>query len=276
MLPDAVASPVHRYLKLADGLLPEKIAGFYVAGSVALGAYRLGRSDIDFVALLDGATSRAELSRLRLLHAISTASTGCEAIRNGRSVFSGTCNGVFVRSDDLNTPVSKIVPVASHCGERFSVGRDSKINPVDWKVLAEHGVSVRGPLPDSLGLLPEPQLLDAWNRENLRTYWQPLAEQLLTARGRSGMRFRPRWFTAWGVLGAPRLHYTIATGNVASKEAAGEYALDTFGREWHPIIEEGLGYWRGESANPTFRDLQTRARTTGEFILQIITSADDL
>ena len=35
---------------------------------------------------------------------------------------------------------------------------------------------------------------------------------------------RPCYWTAWGVLGAPRLHCTIATGEVISKEAAGEYA----------------------------------------------------
>ena len=276
MLSQVIAAPVHRYLILADRLLPEKITGFYVTGSAALGAYRLGRSDIDFVAVLKDDVSPAELNRLRLLHAVSTVSTGWAAIRNGGSVFSGTCNGIFVRSVDLKCPVSRIVPVASQCAERFSTGRDSGISPVDWKVLAEQGISVRGPLPESLGLLPEPELLRTWNHDNLSTYWRPLAEQLLTVRDRSGMRFRPRWFTAWGVLGAPRLHYTIATGEVASKEKAGEYALDTFGREWHPIIREGLGYWRGEAANPIFRDIRTRARSTAEFILETIRSANDL
>ena len=276
MLPEAVAHPVHRYLGLADRLLPGMITGFYVTGSVALGAYRPGRSDIDFVAVLDGDAGRAQMRRLRLLHIMSTASTGWAATRSGRSVFSGTCNGVFIRSDDLGRPGSTIVPVASHCGVGFSVGPGSEVTPVDWKVLAEHGIAVRGPLPDSLDLLPEPELLQPWNRDNLETYWRPLAEQLLTARHARGMRFRPRWFTAWGVLGAPRLHYTIATGDVISKEAAGEYALEVFGRAWHPIVREGLGYWRGEPCNPVFRDLPTRARATGEFILHTIRSAESL
>ena len=276
MPPDAVVRPVQRYLRLADRLLPGLITGFYVTGSVALGAYRPGRSDIDFVAVLRGETDRGQLNGLRLLHAISTASTGWAAVGGGRSVFSGTCNGVFIRSDDLSRPVSSIVPVASHCGVGFSAGRDSRVNPVDWKVLAEHGVAVRGPLPGSLGLLPEPELLQPWNRDNLETYWRPLAERLLTARHTSGMRFRPRWFTAWGVLGPPRLHHTIATGDVISKEAAGEYALDVFDRQWHPVIREGLGYWRGEPGNPVFRDVRTRARSTGEFILQTVCSAEGL
>ncbi len=33
---------------------------------------------------------------------------------------------------------------------------------------------------------------------------------------------------AWGVLGPPRLHRTIATGDVISRDDAGEYAPDVF------------------------------------------------
>jgi hypothetical protein len=276
VLPDAVALRVRQYLRLADRLLPGKVTGFYLTGSVALGAYRAGRSDIDFVAVLNNRISGAELSRLRLLHAVSTGSTGWESLSHGRSVFSGTCNGVFVLSGDLSDPVSEICPVASHCGTEFFVGQESKINPVEWKELDEHGVTVRGPVPEMLGLQSLPELLRTWNRDNLETYWRPLAEGLLASRRRSGMWFRPRWFTAWGVLGAPRLHYTIATGDIVSKEAAGEYALDTFDSEWHPIIKEGLGYWRGEPADPAYRDIRTRARRTGEFILETVRSAGDL
>jgi hypothetical protein len=276
VLPDEVALRVRRYLRLADRLLPGKVIGFYLTGSVALGAYRVGRSDIDFVAVVSTGVSGAELDRLRLLHAVSTGTTGWEALRKGRSVFSGTCNGVFVKAGDLSDPVSEIVPVASHCGTTFLVGHQSTINPVDWKELDENGIAVRGPALETLGLQWQPELLRTWNRDNLETYWRPLAQRLLASRRRSGMRFRPRWFTAWGVLGAPRLHYTIATGDIASKEAAGEYALDAFGREWHPIINECLAYWRGEPANPAYRDIRTRARATGEFILEVVRSADEL
>ena len=34
------------------------------------------------------------------------------------------------------------------------------------------------------------------------------------------------------VLGSPRLHRTVVTGEVISKETAGEYALDVFGDRW--------------------------------------------
>ena len=53
MLPRPVEIAVNRYLRLADRLLPVRIVGVYVIGSVALGAYRRRRSDIDLIVLFD-------------------------------------------------------------------------------------------------------------------------------------------------------------------------------------------------------------------------------
>jgi hypothetical protein len=110
----------------------------------------------------------------------------------------------------------------------------------------------------------------------LLSYWWPLAESGMAVGHRLDIWFRPRWLTAWGVLGAPRLHYTIETGEVISKETAAEYALDTFDNEWHPIIKEGLAYWRGESTDPAFSDVRIRARRTSEFVLEVCRSASEL
>jgi hypothetical protein len=52
MLPGGVGAPVGRYLRQVDMAIPGAIHGFYVVGSIALGAFRPGRSDVDFVAVL--------------------------------------------------------------------------------------------------------------------------------------------------------------------------------------------------------------------------------
>jgi hypothetical protein len=43
------------------------------------------------------------------------------------------------------------------------------------------------------------------------------------------------------VLGIPRLHHAIATGTLTSKDGAGHYALEVFGKQrWRPVVAEAL------------------------------------
>lgn len=269
-LPVEVQRVVDRYLAHADAALPGRIAGLYVVGSTALGAYRHGRSDIDVVAVLDRGLSHDELRTLRRVQIRTGLWTGVGAVARGRLAFPGTLNGVFVRRDELTLPVSQIGAVASQTGTAFAAGDGFDVNPVVWKVFAERGIAVRGPQPESLGLRPEPEALAAWNLANLRSYWRPWGE--VARAGTLRMRLQPRWATAWGVLGAPRLHRTIATGDVISKEAAGEYAREAFDRAWHPLIDEALAFWRGEGRIR----VHEHARTTGEFVLHVVEAAEAL
>jgi hypothetical protein len=274
-LAPAVEVAVARYLEVADRWLPERIHGFYVVGSTALGAFRPGRSDVDFVAVLDRRLDVDELRRLRLTHLLTWGPAALRwLVPAGEPV--PVCDGVFVVADDLTRPVSAITPVASQVGYRFSVGEAFDVNPVMWKVLGDNGIAVRGPDRTSLGLDTEPGQLRQWNLDNLDSYWRPWGEKAL--RGRAGLGLRSaRWLAAWGVLGAPRLHHTIATGRVVSKEAAGEYAIETFGSQWQPIVREALAYWRGEDeSSQVFRDARSRLRRAGEFVLEVVDQAHAL
>jgi hypothetical protein len=260
---------------MADRLLPGRIQGFYVVGSTALGAFRPGRSDIDFVAALDRRLDRHELRRLRLVHVLTSGPAALRALARGQVSLPGCCNGTFVVADDLTRPVTAIGPVASQTGHEFGAGEGFDVNPVMWTVLADSGIAVRGPAPGTLGLDPEPDRLRQWNLDNLDGYWRPWAERAL--RGRGAMRLRPgRWPAAWGALGAPRLHHTIATGRIISKEAAGEYALTTFDPQWHPVVHEALAYWRGHPATAAFPDARARTRRAAELVLEVVDQAHAL
>ena len=50
----------------------------------------------------------------------------------------------------------------------------------------------------------------------------------------------------WGVLGISRLHFTLSTGEIASKTAAGLFARRTLEARWTPIIDECLRIRRAE------------------------------
>lgn len=271
-LPDEVEAAVQRYLQVADRLLPGRIVGFHLVGSVALGAYRPGRSDIDFVATVDGDLSDADLRRVRMVQVAAGARAVTRALAARQLALPGTCNGVYVRADDLTRPVTEIVPLASHVGHEFQAGTGFDVNPVQWTTLARHGVAVRGPEPSRLGLDPQPEVLRQWNLDNLAGYWVPWAR---ATRRRVGPRWRamPRWSTAWGVLGPPRLLHTIATGDVIAKEEAGERSKAYLDTAHHPVVDEGLAWWRDEPADPRFADVAVRAAATADAVLAVAAAA---
>jgi Domain of unknown function (DUF4111) len=255
-----------------DRFLPGCIEGFYIIGSSALHAFRNGRSDIDFVAIVGRNFSDDEHCRLRIVHALSYRRTAFRAATHGHSPLSGACNGVYVRGADVKRPVTAISPIGSQVGPTFKVGEGFDVNPVVWKVFLERGIPLRGPSPGTLGLDPEPLRLRSWNRENLESYWRSWALGILNGADLM-FQLRPRWSTAWGVLGASRPHYTIATGNIATKEAAGQYAFNAFDSRWHPIIYEALA-WRQQKprgAAPT--RIRRRAQRVAEFVLEVARSA---
>ncbi|CAA9243563.1 MAG: hypothetical protein AVDCRST_MAG50-1780 [uncultured Acidimicrobiales bacterium] len=273
MLDPTLARGAASYLQLADRLLPGQITGFYLVGSAALGAFRPGRSDIDFIAVLDAALDRRELRRLRVAHLGSGVRSTVRALAAGDLALPGTCNGVYVPRSELAKPVSRIRPAASHTGPAFNVGSAFDVNPVVWKVFHERGIALRGPQPAELGLDPEPHTLRKWNLDNLNGYWTRWAD--MAARGQAPVKpLTPsRWVRAWGVLGAPRLHRTVATGEVISKEEAGAYALETFGPRWKRVVDDALAYWRGEP-EPAGPAASQRLADAGAFMREVVRSAN--
>ncbi|HZC12815.1 MAG TPA: aminoglycoside adenylyltransferase domain-containing protein, partial [Thermoleophilaceae bacterium] len=115
-----------------------------------------------------------------------------------------------------------------------------------------------------------------WTLGNLNGYWRGWAQEARRGGPRLGMAL-PRRFAAWGALGAPRLHYTLSTGAIATKEDAGRYALEVFEPRWHPLIEDALAYWRGLPPSPAYRRLATRRRRdAAEFVASVIDTANGL
>ncbi|MFG1946478.1 aminoglycoside adenylyltransferase domain-containing protein [Nonomuraea sp. NPDC048826] len=272
MLPADATPAISRYLAAADRLLPGRIRGFYLVGSIALGAWREGRSDIDFVATVDGDLSERDIRRLALLHKAGNVTAAWQALVRARPSIPGTVNGVFVAARDLGEPVTRIRPIASHSGPSFQRGRGFEANPVVWKILLEKGVTVRGPAPGELGLDPEPHRLRDWNLRQLRGHFAGWAAAALSAKP-PRKPLQPAHRVALSkVLDLPRPHHTIVTGEVISKEDAGRYALETFDARWHPLIRLALARRLGL---PTpLNDPRGLPRRVGEFAQEVIASAE--
>ncbi len=188
------------------------------------------------------------------------------------------CNGVYLKAGDLLRSPLDVTPLAGHVAGRFRAAprEGFDVNPVTWGVLARHSVALRGPHRRQLQVHTDDGELRAWVLANLNGYWRRWAER--TRRGRwSTQVILARRLAAWGVLGPPRLHYTLATGDIATKEAAACYARDVFGPRWHPLINDAIAYWRGEPPSEQYlRDPTRRRCDAAQFVGCVIDAANRL
>ena len=172
VLPELARDAVDDLLVRLDRVVPHRIEGFYVVDSAGMGAFRAGRSDVDFVALVNGTFGRAELARLRAMHVGRWTSSLVHDLA-WRRRWPLVCNGIYLRAGDLSISPLEVTPLAGHVTGRFRVATREgfDVNPVTWRVLAEHGIAVRGPNRDRLEIRTDEAELRAWTLANLNDYW---------------------------------------------------------------------------------------------------------
>jgi hypothetical protein len=198
-------------LAAVKAALPGLVTGFWLTGSATSGDWWPGVSDVDVVASLARPLTPDELP------ALAAAAAGLPV------------DGLYLPAADLADPPSAGEPVPHVVNGEFSAGPCGEATPVTWLELRQRGVPLRGPAPAELVPEPNPAAVRDWLLGNLRGYWSAEAderEQILTARP-ADQPARAEG-VCWLVLGAPRLHATLATGEVISKTAAGQYAA----RRW--------------------------------------------
>ncbi len=204
-----------RHVELLEKHLDGCLVGLYLTGSMALGDYRDGLSDVDAAAVLD---RELDLDRdgeaLRLVHReLATGDDGphydCTYLPHA-----------WLRHQPaagVNTPVS--------LDGELRLGEEAfMVSPPTWVELSR-SVRVSGPEPRALGIVEVSGTLRQWTLDNLHGYWAVTA-----ARARQDLSTRPPDQAVagegvlWLALGAPRLHATLATGRIISKTEAGSYA----------------------------------------------------
>lgn len=208
------------------------VTGLHLIGSIADGDFRPGMSDLDFVAVLPRPLSDEDAEALVLVH---------RSYRTDPTL--PRLDGIWLTGAELGAGPDAIGDGPTSQQGDFLIAARGNRNPVTWHALRQ-AVPLIGEL-DREALWQDQERLIAWVCENADTYWR---RWLRHASG-----FTPamlgRAAPMWGVLGISRLAYTSATGDIASKSAAGEWALTAFDPRWRPIIEEALAYRRGQPSN---------------------------
>ncbi len=259
-LPPLVQEIVAAYLALVDREAPGLVQGLYLTGSVALSDSRPGASDIDFVAVTAAGCDTAAIAALERVH-------GTLAARYRRPFF----DGVYVTWDQLAHNPLHAAPGPHAHEHRLQVQTSDE--PVTWHILAHHGLTMRGPRRQELDIWTDRDVLAAWTRDNLERYWRPWLQRSAHLLSRPGLVCLGSWGPAWGVLGVSRLHYTLATGAITSKDGAGVYALDAFPSRWGRIITECLRLRRGGDDRSLYGTPLTRRRAALAFMDMAIDDA---
>ena len=232
------------YLDAVDEALPDFVARFYVVGSLALGAWQPGRSDVDTVIFTSRVPTQRDLAALREVHAAMPAKPHLD--------------GVYL-SPEHDWPADN--RVAPHVvGGEFHADRPcGELTPVLWLTLQRYGIPVRGPAVGELGVRVDLDALRAYNLDNLRTYWRaqvagirPYVADLDPAAAVDAE------YLTWVVLGPARLHYTLATTDIISKSDAGAYVAAHF-PDYASLAERAIGWRAGEPGTFTAEDLAAAA-----------------
>ena len=243
-VPAEVSELTRRHLAHVDRAKPGLLTGLYLTGSVALGDFRPKWSDIDFVGVLDREPTQDDLEALVGVHAGLTSRRPYDGVYlSGPTALHGLAvgrpPGTYARTHD----------------GVFSVDQwGTELEPAPWLELGRYGIPVRGPLPTALGR-PDPDSLRSWLLGNLAGYWADLVDQVEGA-----VRDRPPdaptfgETVSWVVLGPPRLHFTLATGEVTTKSCAAAYIADRF-TPWADLAERCRRRRHGEAISFVIGDM---------------------
>jgi hypothetical protein len=251
----ALQAPLNDYVERLQENLAGQVQAFYLTGSIALGDFRLGRSDVDFVALLENSIPPDNFEKLALIH---------HAVE--RQFPTIKMEGIYLQPYQLGSLEGETEAFPLYHDGILSWANRIPLAPVTWWILKNRGLALFGPDPANLSIpLSEDDLLRG-QRENLNSYWA----QWTRRPGRVASLLSD-WGTEWAVLGVLRIYYTLRERKITSKNGAGEYGLGHLPERWHPLIREAVALRNGEKRQ--YRSRIKRATEALAFLKDIIRTA---
>lgn len=249
-LPVEVKPILDLYLSEVEEKLPGLLAGFYLHGSIALGAFHPKFSDVDFIAVLSRRATPDDLAKLAAVHRRVEA-------QYPRPILQGS----YLQPEDLGRDDGAPHP---HYTDGVLHASHREENDVTWWLLKHRGITLVGRPANELDFSVDWDRLIANMRTNLNSYWGRYTRepfrigQLLFDEG-----------IQWAVLGVLRQYYSFSTGDITSKIGAGSYALEHLPARWHRIVQEAINI-RSQRKPSLYRSRLVRAWDAFAFMRFII------
>jgi predicted nucleotidyltransferase len=212
-----------------ESILGGNFVGAYLTGSFALGAADL-HSDCDFLVVTEDRVTAGEERALRELH---------DEIPTRPGHWTHDLEGSYAPRAELETlaALDKQWLYVNRGWRQMHWSTHCNTEDVRW-TLRERGITLAGPDPR--------ELVREVPADALRSRMPPLIESFLPDLF-SWINFDNAWAQRYAVTTLCRMLYTLETGEVASKQAALEWAKRRLPPAWHDLItqvldDRGLGW----------------------------------
>jgi hypothetical protein len=252
-LPEDVDALMRAYAVLLHKALPGSVHGIYLYGSLALGGYEPGRSDIDFVTVLERRPDADEVKRMRAMH---------RRLRRDHPLAT-RLDGIYLPLAELGKSNPELPPYPYCDAGAFWASGHWDANAVTWWAVKHRGITVAGPPPRALPFDASWDGVERAMGHNLTVVWpREVGRRSAFARDAD---------VQFAVLTLCRIHATLAQGAIVSKRAGAEHALASLPSRWHRLIEEAVRLRDGAGEPSCFQSRDERARETRQFVEWMIT-----
>jgi predicted nucleotidyltransferase len=215
-------------LKEAQGVLDNYFIGLYLHGSLALGDFNPGSSDIDFCIVTSRELPLKLISELEAAH---------QRINDSGLAWVDKLEGSYLSKKAVRRYRPEEVPHPHVWNKKFQVTRDESAWAIDRHILREHGVTVAGP--------PVKPLIDPVSPDELRNVIITGIRDEWVSKLNEPEWLKPPSSQPFVVLTCCRALYTMKFGTIVSKPVSARWAVEALGKQWKGLIETALAWHYG-------------------------------
>lgn len=218
-LPGEVKQLMEQYIvELKEIFSDEKIVGVYIYGSIALGAFHIETSDVDFVTVISDSVNKAEKQQIIELH---------KKLR--KSTLGKRMDGMYIPLADLGKYNHEINEYVYCADGKADIGHWD-INAVTWWTLKNQGITVIGKEAEDLPFQIKWDDVVNTMKYNVEHYWLEKAK-------RPYLFFIEEWVES-AVVTMGRILYTLDHKTIVSKDRGLQYMLELYSHKWEPLLRE--------------------------------------
>lgn len=263
-IPENANVILKKYFELLEAKLPNLLEGYYIYGSIALGAFHYGLSDIDFIAVMKRRLAETEINILKEIHA-----------EIKRKFPRTDLMGLYVLKNDLQLQNENEKSCPCFIDGAYKGLEKFEKNSIDAYQLKKYGITIKGQGIEKYDYVVNWDILIHNMRDNLNTYWLNWRND---CKKFPSIKFIGLFVNLgmieWGVLGVSRLYYTFSERDMTSKVGAGEFSLKTVPQRWHKIINEAMRL-RKDDKKSYYKSIFERRRDALNYIDFIIQESNN-